>query len=141
MKTANEIINDKTWNGKVYGYNQKSVYINNEKIEISDELAVKIEEKMNFYNNILKRIINIKEIADFLHQNGIGKEFVEWTLEEIIKAEKLLNVKKIEATKNDIYAEYYYTNNCGILFQNGKFATKIYKIQQHKHLIKTMKNV
>ena len=109
MVTIKEIAKGKRFNGKVYGKSGSySIYVNNEKIEVSDEMAndfLKEEKEFEELKNSIPEVLNSRECQIIAIEKGIEREFVELSFEQLKQKISLFEVEKIEKEANGIKAE------------------------------------
>ena len=109
MATIKEIAKGKRFNGKVYGKSGSySIYVNNEKIEVSDEMAnsfIKEEKEFEELKNSIPEVLNSRECQLIAVEKGIEREFVELSFQQLKDKISLFEVEKIEKEANGIKAE------------------------------------
>ena len=108
MTTIKEIAKGKRFNGKVYGKpGSYSIYVNNEKIEVCDEIVndfIKEEKEFEELKKSIPEVLNSRECQLLAVEKGIEKEFVELSFEQLKEKISLFEVEKIEKEANGIKA-------------------------------------
>jgi len=133
MKAIREIVKGKKFNGKIYGKaGSYSIYLNNNKVEISDTQAseyIQYLRELEDVKSSFPMVLNSRKCQEVAVEEGIEKEFVEPTLEQLKAKRDLFVVEELKKEKDGISATCqiaYYKNAIVAVYAENSLGKEIF---------------
>lgn len=133
MKTIREIAKGKKFNGKIYGKaGSYFIYLNNNKVEISDIQASEYFEYLRELEDVklsFPEVLNSRECQKIAVEKGIEKEFIELSLEQIKAKRDLFVVEELKKEENGVSATCqiaYYKDAIVSVYAKNSLGRELY---------------